>query len=146
MDAAGALLRALPRRLVIEIETATILSPRLPPVLANCLELKGFEQATARTWRAAVGANGVEAAQREVRRHFRVLGDQRLVGNLDHGELVSEPLRIGESQAFPVTLHIGSSSPTPLLPEIERCFRCNSPNDPMHITRAGLARRHTGEL
>ncbi len=82
----------------------------------------------------------MEAAQRQLGRHLGVVGDQRLVGDLDHGELVGEPLGIGEAQASPGPLGLDAVGAEALLPEIERGVRGDPPDDPVHVAGSGPAR------
>ncbi len=146
VDAAGALKRALLRRLFVDVEAAATGAPGFPAVLVDRLELERLEQGAACLGRGAVGADGVEAAQRQLGRDLGVVGDQRLVGDLDHGELVGEPLGVGKAQPAPGALGGDAVGAEPPLPEIERRVRGDPPDDPVHVTVARPPGRHAGEL
>ena len=144
VDAAGALQRALGRRLVVEVEAAPRLAARLP-ALAGRLELERLEQAPrAGLRRGAVGAHRVEALQRELGRDLGVIGDQRLVGDIDDEQLVVEPLRVGEDEALALALGLDPGGGEPLRPEVERVRGGDAPDDPVDHPGAGPAQRRAG--
>ena len=96
VDAAGALQRALRRRLVVEVEAAALLAARLPAAPSTGSNSSASSRPAAGVGRGAVGADRVEALQRQLGRDLGVVGDQRLVGDLDHEQLVLEALGVGE--------------------------------------------------
>src|SRR6476646_1741899 len=77
------------------------------PGAVRLLELERLEQLGARLRIGAVGAGGVEAAQGDLLRHLRVVGDQRLVLHLDDQQLVLEALGVGEDQAVALAPRLG---------------------------------------
>src|SRR5438105_11607532 len=82
---------------VVAIERAALLAADLPGGLAVRRELERLLEEVAALLRVeGVGANGVESLQRDLARHLRVVGDQRLVARLDEQELVAEALGIPE--------------------------------------------------
>ena len=81
----------------------------------------------------------MEPLQRHLLRHFRVVGDQRLVGNVDDRQLVLEPLRVGEDEALALALGLGVVGAQPLRPEVERLGRSDPPDDPVDHPGAGPA-------
>ena len=85
---------------VVEVEAAA-LSPRASQPSSTRLELERSSSSRALASGArAVGAHRVEALQRQLGRHLGVVGDQRLVGDVDDEQLVVEPLGVGEAQAL----------------------------------------------
>ena len=88
----------------------------------------------------------MEAAQGDLLRHLRVVGDQRLVVDLDDQQLVLEALGVGEDQAVALAPRLGPLVGEPLLPEVERLVRADPPDDPVHVAGAGAAGRHAREL
>ena len=98
VDGPRALQSALGGRLVEEIDAAALGATRLPAssTLLGRLELERLEQSLARVGGRRVGADAVEALQRDLLRHFGVIGDQRLVIDVDDEQLVDQALGVGE--------------------------------------------------
>ena len=88
----------------------------------------------------------MEALQRHLRRHLGVLGAERRVRHLDHGQLVIEPLGVGEAQARPGALGLDAVGAEPLGPEVERLVGADPPDDAVHVSRPGAPVGHAGEL
>src|SRR5687768_1962853 len=102
--------------LVVHVEGAALLAAGLVARPVGRLEAQCLRQEPARcVGRNRVGANALEALERELGRDLRVLGAQRLVVGLGDGELEVEPLRVREAQlpdsretstpSAPATLH-----------------------------------------
>ena len=112
----------------------------------------GLEAERVRQQRAAalgvvgVGARGVEALERELARDLGVVGDQRRVGGLDDGELVIEPLGVGEPEALASRSDSMPGGAEALGPEVERLGGGDAPDDAVDHPGAGAARRRAGEL
>ena len=83
---------------------------------------------------ARVRPHALEALQRNRRWNLRVVGDQRLVGDVRDHELVLQPLRICEADDIPVTLDAEAVGP-----EVERLGRRHAPHDGVDEARAGTA-------
>ena len=64
-----------------------------------------------------------------------MVGDERRVVRLDDGQLVLEPLRVGEAEEA-----LAALSSDALLPEVERVGRGDAPDDAVHHAGAGAAR------
>ena len=86
--------------LVVEVEAAALLAARLPARLAVRLELERLlEEAAALLRVVRVGADAVEALQRELLRHLGMVGDQRLVRALAGDQRVPQALGVAEREA-----------------------------------------------
>jgi hypothetical protein len=75
-----------------------------------------------------------------------VVGDQRLVGDVDDEQLVVEALRIGEDEVVAVALGLGVVGAQALGPEVESIAGGDAPDDPVHHPRAGPTERRAGVL
>src|SRR5678815_1636950 len=84
----AALLRA-----VVEVEAAAMLAANLPARLSGWVELERLlEERAALFGIDRVGAHPVEALQRQLARHLRVVGDQGLVLALAGDKRMAQPL------------------------------------------------------
>jgi hypothetical protein len=81
--------------------------------------------------RGAVGADALEALQRELARHLRVLGAHRLVTCRADDQLVAEALEVGEQHAVARARHRDVLAGQALLPEGQRLGRPDAPDDPV---------------
>ena len=72
------------------------------------------------SWGGAVGADRVEAAQRQLRRNLRVICDQRLILGRYHRQFVIEPLGVGEAQRPLEPLRLDPVALQALLPKGKR--------------------------
>ena len=121
----------LGRRLVVGVQAAAALAARLP-ALARRLEAKRvLEQAAARVGLRRVGAHAVEALQRQLLGHLRMVGDQRRVGDGRDHQLVAEPLGVGEPQPPSPRSTATPSAVEPLGPEPNRLLGGHAPGDPV---------------
>src|SRR5262249_53115419 len=150
VDAAGTLQRALLRRVVVEVEAAALRAASFPaasPLLGR-LELERLEQGFAGLWRRRVGADALEALERELGRDFGMVGDQRLVLDVDDQQLVAESLGVLEVDARRglAPLDRDPLAAEALLPEVERLLRSDSPDDRVDFAGAGAAPRNAREL
>ena len=81
------------------------LAARLPRRAVLALEAERVEERPGAQLRVArVRAHALEALQRELARDLRVVGDQRLVGNVRDDELVPQALGVGEADDVAVPL------------------------------------------
>ena len=81
-----------------------MLAPSLVcPVLGGEAE-RLLEQRAAAIGVVGVGADRLEALERQLRGDLRVVGDQRLVGHGHHQQLMYEPFEVREPQALAVPL------------------------------------------
>src|SRR2546429_4324590 len=82
---------------VVAVERAALLAADLPGGLAVRRELERLLEEVAALLRVeGVGVNGVESLERDLARHLRMVGDQRLVARLDEQELVPPAPRVPE--------------------------------------------------
>ena len=126
------------RRSVVLVEAAASPAASLPCCPRAGLELEcSLEELSAARRVRREGANAVEPLQRELRRHFRVLGDQWLVMGLDDCELVPEPLRVDERE--PPVVAGENMVVEPLLPEAEGVLGGDAPADGVDHAGAGAA-------
>ena len=118
-----------------------MLAARLPARLAVRLELERLlEEAAALLRVVRVGADAVEALQRELLRHLRMVGDQRLVRALAGDQGVPQALGVAEREgAVLVALAGDALVGQAALPEVDRLGRGDAPADGMHHPGAGLA-------
>ena len=150
----GALQPGLVRGRVVGPEPAAALAARLPsgarggePRVVVGGELKRLlEQRAARFGRLAVGAGGVKALQGELGGNLGMVGDQRLVLDLDHHELVPQPLRVGEVQPPVMQLEFGPVARKTLLPEGDRILGPDPPDDLVDHPRPGASLGHARVL
>src|SRR3954454_2532850 len=85
--------------LVEEVEAAAMLAPHFPARFAVWLELeRPLEKPAALLRGVGVGANAVEALQRELLRHLGMVGNQRLVRALAGDQRVAQALGIAEGK------------------------------------------------
>ena len=139
VDGAGARDSGISGRDVVRVPGAAFVAAHLPGVLALRLERERLlEQAAARLG-IRVGANAVEALERELARDLRVVGDQRLVVGLHDGDLQAESFGILEAQAAVGALRGDVLVCEPLLPEGERLVGGDAEDDAMHHAGAGAA-------
>ena len=146
VDAAGALQRALRRRLVVEVAAAALVAARLPAAVHR-LELERLEQDPAGLGGGAVGADGVEAPQGQVGRDLGVVGDQRLVWDSTTASSWSSPS--GSAKSRPSAARGGtrrrcapsrsSQKSSDSCEPTRQTIRCTLP-------APGPARRHAGVL
>src|SRR5215211_8940054 len=135
----GALQAAPAGRLVVAVEPAATLAAHLPFVLAARREAEGLLE----KWSAAlrsrrVRADAVEALERVLARDLRMLGDERLVGNVDHEEFVPQSLGVVEGEAA-VPFGLDALRAESVGPEIERIVRADAPLDRVDHPCAGAA-------
>ena len=83
----------------------------------------------------------MEALQRVLGRHLRMLRDQRLVRDVEDAELVLEPLRVAKAQALAVALCLDALVGEPRCPEVERRGRAHPPDDPVDHALARASER-----
>src|SRR3954451_2906950 len=122
MDTARPLQPPLAGRRVESVEPAPAVAPGLPAVFAR-LEAEGFlEQLPARLRIARIGTGAVEALQRDLGGDVRLLGDQRLIVDVTHPQLVPETLRIRESQRLAIAADLDPLALEALGPEVD-CLR-----------------------
>src|SRR5437588_4260479 len=127
-------------RPVIGIERAAAFTPYVVAVRARGSKPeRPLEEGPAPFRVGAVGANAVEALDRQPGRNLGMPGNQRGVAGLDDAQLEPEPLGIIETAtvAFPRGAH--ALAAPPLLPEAERLGRSKAPHDAVHHSRAGPA-------
>src|SRR5205807_674458 len=127
-------------RPVIGIERATLFTLDVEPVRARGPKPeRALEEGPAPLRVRAVGANAVEALDRQPGRNLGMPGDERGVAGLDDAQLEPEPLRILKAEAVPVPRGAHALTAQPLLPEAQRLGRGKAPHDPVHHPRAGPA-------
>ena len=131
VNGAGAGDPALGGRRVVGIGGATLVPAHLPALGAACEAQGLLEERAAALGRGRVGADAVEALERELGRNLRVIGDEGLVVGLGDDELEPHPFRVAEAQAGRVPLHLDPVRSEPLRPELERLGRGDPPGDPV---------------
>src|SRR5207248_7315964 len=98
MDGARAGDAGLARRLVVRVPGAALCAADLPHGVAVRVERERLLEELAAGAGIRVRAHTVEALQREFARDLWMVGDERLIGRLDDGELQCECLGIGEAE------------------------------------------------
>jgi len=69
-----------------------------------------------------------------------VVGDQRLVGRLDDGELEVEPLGVAEAKPALAAVDVDAFRREPVVPELDRVRRGDAEDDAVHHAAAGTSR------
>src|SRR4029450_13837896 len=127
--------------LVVEVEAAPVLAPNLPPALSGWVELERLlEELAALFGIVRVGPHTVEALQRQLARHLRVVRDQGLVLALAGDQRVPQPFGIAEGEA-PVRVVVARDAlvSEATFPEVDRVGRRDAPADGVHHPRARAA-------
>src|SRR3954454_18371658 len=120
MDTARPLQPPLAGRRVESVEPAPAVAPGLPAVFARLEAERFLEPLPARLRIARIGAGAVEALQCDLGGDVRLLGDQRLVVNVTHPQLVPETLGIRESQHLALAADLDTLGLVALGPEVDR--------------------------
>ena len=111
---------ALGRRAVVGQPARALVAAQLPAPVGLGEAQALLQQVAAGLRVRRVGAHAVEALQRHLARHLRVVGDQRGVGGVADAQLVLESLGIREHQAVPVAAGLGSLVGQAGRPEVQR--------------------------
>src|SRR6185503_18296047 len=147
VDRAGTLPRGLVRDRVERDPAAACVAAELPAVAVVRLGVhQALEHRRGRLWPVAVGADALEAVQRELRRDLRMDGDERRIAALVDDELVLKALGVGEQERALTSLDGDALRLESVEPEAERLRRADPPDDTVHRPGAGFARQRPGVL
>src|SRR5439155_15972521 len=119
VDRAGAGDPAL-GRLVVDVRGAAAIADLEAGLPARFEAERALQEAPALLGVLRERAHALEALEGDLGGDLGVLGDQRFVVGLDHGELELEPLRIREAEAAVLAGGLGPLTVQALLPEVER--------------------------